>query len=56
MRKEILSEIDQMKYLFDYKAGKVISEQAVPTTQSQKSPYKLEAIKCIIIHRYSVLP
>jgi len=27
MKKEVLSEINQMKYLFGYKAGKVISEQ-----------------------------
>jgi len=30
MQKNILNEIDQMKYLFGYKAGKVISEQATP--------------------------
>ena len=30
MEKNILSETDQMKYLFGYKAGKVISEQATP--------------------------
>jgi hypothetical protein len=48
MHKEILSEINQMKYLFGYKAGKVISEQAVPTTgttQPQKNSYKLDIIK-----------
>ena len=27
MKKELLNELDTMKYLFDYKAGKVISEQ-----------------------------
>jgi hypothetical protein len=32
MRKEILSELNQMKYLFGYKPGKVISEQSVPKT------------------------
>jgi len=32
MEKNILSEIDQMKYLFGYKPGKVISEQVTPTT------------------------
>lgn len=30
MKKEILSEIDQMKYLFVYKPGRVISEQEKP--------------------------
>jgi hypothetical protein len=30
MKKEILNELDQMKYLFGYKAGKVISEQEKP--------------------------
>jgi len=48
MRKEILSEINQMKYLFGYKAGKVISEQAVPTTgttPTQNRSYKLDIIK-----------
>lgn len=34
MEKNILSEIDQMKYLFSYKAGKVISEQDNPTKPS----------------------
>jgi hypothetical protein len=37
MRKEILSEIDQMKYLFGYKAGKVISEQVQPTSSGNVS-------------------
>jgi hypothetical protein len=32
MEKNILSEIDQMKYLFGYKAGKVLSEQTVPVS------------------------
>ena len=32
MGKNILNEIDQMKYLFGYKPGKVISEQVTPTT------------------------
>ena len=32
MEKNILSEIDQMKYLFGYKPGKVISEQEQPKT------------------------
>ena len=32
MEKNILNEIDQMKYLFGYKPGKVISEQVTPTT------------------------
>ncbi len=37
MKKEVLSEIDQMKYLFGYKAGKVISEQAnAPVTADTK--------------------
>jgi len=35
MKKEILSEIDQMKYLFGYKAGKVISEQTKPNSNTQ---------------------
>jgi hypothetical protein len=34
MEKNILSEIDQMKYLFGYKPGKVISEQATPPVQT----------------------
>jgi hypothetical protein len=37
MEKNILSEIDQMKYLFGYKAGKVISEQTQPTGSVQQS-------------------
>jgi hypothetical protein len=37
MKKEILSEIDQMKYLFGYKAGKVISEQTKPLNQDTKN-------------------
>ena len=32
MEKNVLSEVDQIKYLFGYKAGKVISEQVTPTT------------------------
>lgn len=32
MERNILSEIDQIKYLFGYKAGKVISEQDQPKT------------------------
>ena len=32
MEKNVLSEVDQIKYLFEYKAGKVISEQVTPTT------------------------
>ena len=35
MKEEILSEIDQMKYLFGYKAGKVISEQTKPNSNTQ---------------------
>jgi hypothetical protein len=34
MEKNILSEIDQMKYLFGYKPGKVISEQVTPPVQT----------------------
>jgi hypothetical protein len=34
MEKNILSEIDQMKYLFGYKPGKVISEQVTPPAQT----------------------
>lgn len=33
MKKEVLSEIDQMKYLFGYKPGKVISEQVTPAPE-----------------------
>ena len=40
MEKNILNEIDQMKYLFGYKAGKVISEQVNPTTPSQTGETK----------------
>ena len=32
MKKEVLSEISQMKYLFGYKPGKVISEQTKPVS------------------------
>lgn len=31
MKENVISEINQMKYLFGYKAGKVISEQVQPT-------------------------
>jgi hypothetical protein len=34
MKKEVLNELDQMKYLFGYKAGKVISEQTKPPVQT----------------------
>jgi len=37
MEKNILSEIDQIKYLFGYKAGKVISEQTTPSANVQQS-------------------
>ena len=37
MEKSILSEIDQIKYLFGYKAGKVISEQTSPQANVQQS-------------------
>ena len=37
MEKNILNEIDQMKYLFGYKAGKVISEQTQPTQPNSKN-------------------
>jgi len=37
MEKNILSEIDQIKYLFGYKAGKVISEQTKPSSDVQQS-------------------
>ena len=40
MEKNILNEIDQMKYLFGYKAGKVISEQVNPTTPPQTGETK----------------
>lgn len=40
MEKNILNEIDQMKYLFGYKPGKVISEQVNPTTPSQNGETK----------------
>ena len=35
MEKNVLSEISQMKYLFDYKAGKVISEQNVQPSKDE---------------------
>jgi len=38
MKKEVLSEIDQMKYLFGYKAGKVISEQTT-TAKTDESNF-----------------
>lgn len=38
MKKEVLSEIDQMKYLFGYKAGKVISEQTA-TAKTDESNF-----------------
>ena len=38
MKKEVLSEIDQMKYLFGYKAGKVISEQTSITSTGDTKP------------------
>lgn len=31
MKKNLLNELNQMKYLFGYKAGKVISEQETPS-------------------------
>jgi hypothetical protein len=34
MKKQILNEINEMKYLFGYKRGVVISEQNLPTTPS----------------------
>jgi hypothetical protein len=37
MERNILSEIDQIKYLFGYKAGKVISEQTTPSGNVQQS-------------------
>ena len=42
MEKNILSEIDQMKYLFGYKPGKVISEQSVPAVMTKASTSTLE--------------
>jgi len=36
MEKNVLSEISQMKYLFDYKAGKVISEQIEPKDSKEE--------------------
>lgn len=36
MEKNVLSEISQMKYLFDYKAGKVISEQDVKNNSKEE--------------------
>jgi hypothetical protein len=49
MKKELLSELSQMKYMFGYKPGKVISEQTKPVTPvpnkgPQASPYKLPGI------------
>jgi hypothetical protein len=39
MEKNVLSEVDQIKYLFGYKAGKVISEQITTTDSvSQQGP------------------
>ena len=39
MEKNVLSEVDQIKYLFGYKAGKVISEQVTTTDSvSQQGP------------------
>lgn len=38
MKKNVISEINQMKYLFGYKAGKVISEQVQPTTTGDTKP------------------
>lgn len=35
MEKEVLNEISQMKYLFDYQAGKVISEQNIPPSKDE---------------------
>lgn len=39
MEKNVLSEISQMKYLFDYKAGKVISEQAVKNNSKEEMDF-----------------
>jgi len=39
MEKNVLSEISQMKYLFDYKAGKVISEQTVPNNSKEEMDF-----------------
>jgi len=49
MKKELLSELSQMKYMFGYKPGRVISEQTKPVTPvpnkgPQASPYKLPGI------------
>ena len=35
MKREVLNEISQMKYLFDYQAGKVISEQNIPPSKDE---------------------
>ena len=45
MSKEIIKEeLNQMKYLFGYKRGIVISEQEIDEDQLVVSPYTLEAI------------
>ena len=38
MKKSILNEINEMKYLFGYKRGVVISEQAITTKTTTKPP------------------
>ena len=40
MRKNLLNEIDQMKYLFGYKPGKVISEQTNKPDQDLEKEYE----------------
>ena len=43
MNKKILNEINEMKYLFGYKRGVVISEQEMDEEKLIVSPYTLEA-------------
>jgi len=42
MNKKILNEIDQMKYLFSYKRGVIISEQTTPSTSLSPSEQRAQ--------------
>lgn len=42
MRKELLNELNQMKFLFGYKPGRVISEQEMPEAEMEMSDVEFD--------------
>lgn len=42
MKKELLNELNQMKFLFGYKPGRVISEQEMPEAEMEMSDVEFD--------------